>query len=102
MKASVTVPERNVNTVVRNFRVRPKSLTVEVTVMDEDGQPTTYPIDMTDEWQAANTTQRNVIKGFFDKAGTKGINKHNETRGVVITDTDLDESFFDGAVADPE
>ncbi len=91
MNINLTIPEKVEHQSIMEFRVRPGSKMITVLVQTEDG-PKRHDTDISEIWDAATATQKNVIKQFFKRTANLAIDAINN---VDIEDEDIDGDLFD-------
>lgn len=99
MKTTITVPQKESEQQVLEFRLNPGNRHVIVTVRKAD-QTTRVQVDLLPLLKNATTTQKNVIKGFFKLVGVEALKLFNE--GVTLTADDLTGELFDESEPEPD
>lgn len=95
MQTTKTIPEQVRSQTVVEFRVVPNSK--DVTVVVQDGNKTSkIVVDITTDWTAATTTQKNTIRAFFKTIGALALDQLLENEGVDVVSGDITGDLFDG------
>ena len=71
MKITKSIPAHDNVTTIQHFAFYPGVKECEVTVTDTDGKKFQVDVDFSDIWDAATTTHKNTIKGFFKAIAAK-------------------------------
>lgn len=71
MKITIAIPAHDNISTIQHFVLIPGVKICEVTVTDTDGKKFQIDVDFSDIWDAATTTHKNTIKGFFKAIAAK-------------------------------
>ena len=93
MKTTLTIPEKTVTQRVTEIIIKPESRSVYVMIDDPEKGRVNQKVDISDEWESATKTQRDIIKAFFKIVIKNALQSHN--LDIVIENSDIVGELFE-------
>jgi hypothetical protein len=94
METNVTIPQKNVNQKVIQFRFKPGVLSATV-IMEVAGEQKSETVDFSNLVSGATPTQKTTLKQFFKRVAALALDSLNENDGVDVVEGDVINEIFD-------
>jgi hypothetical protein len=94
MEINVTIPQKNVNQKVLEFRFKPDTLSSTV-IMEVEGEQRSQTVDFTALVTNATATQKATLKQFFKRVAALALDSLNENDGVDVVEGDVIDDIFE-------